>query len=132
MINNIYTLKEKDPPNFLSLFSEKLGYMDDGDLCFDLEEGDCEFTLIFENKSELNETDKKLLSSLLENIIELDLYVANRMRPHKDYEFELSYIEIRSEVSFSYCGVNVNSTWDFSFIATVNENQYEFHPKYNK
>ncbi len=131
MINNIHTLKEKNAPNFLELFNEEEIYVDDGDLCFDLEEDNCEFTVIFENKTELTETDRAILFSLLKKVVELDTLVAKRMRPYKDYEFELSYIEIGKSVLFSYCGINVNSTWEYEFCVDPSQS-YSFTSRFEK
>ena len=132
MINNIYTLKEKNAADFVEIFSEEENYIDDGNLCFDIENGDCEFTVIFENKVELNEPDRALLFSLLRNVVELDALVAKSMSPYKDYEFELSYIEIGENILFSYCGINVNSTWEFVFDFIQDGESYNFQSKYSK
>ena len=116
MISNIHTLREKNPPDFLEGFKEEGWYINEGDLCYDVEANDCEFTIIFEGKSALSERDKLILGRLLEKIVELDLQIANKTKPYKDYEFEISYITIGDSVLFSYCGINVNSTWESEFI----------------
>lgn len=132
MINNIHTLQEKNSPNFLDVFKEEEIYIDDSDLCIDLEKDDCEFTVIFENKASLTEEDKTLLFRLLERVMELDYFVANRMSPYKDYEFELSYIKIGKSVLFSYCGINVNSTWEFEFEVVHEGESYGFQSKFKE
>lgn len=115
MINNIHTLSEKNPPNFLLGLKGDGWYVDECDLCYDVEDGDCEFTIIFEGKSALSESDKLVLGRLLDKVVELDLQIASKMKSYKDYEFELSYITIGKSVLFSYCGINVNSTWESEF-----------------
>ncbi len=132
MINNIHTLKEKHASNFLDFFKEEEIYIDDSDLCVDLEKGECEFTVIFENKASLNNDDRALLHSLLEKIVELDFFVANRMSPYEDYEFELSYVEIGKSVLFSYWSINVNSTWEFEFEVIREGEKYDFQSKLKK
>lgn len=115
MINNIHTLNEKNPPDFLEGFKEEGWYVDESDLCYDIEVDDCEFTIIVEGKSVLSENDKLVLRSLLGKVVELDLQIANKTKSYKDYEFELSYITIGKSVLFGYCGINVNSIWESEF-----------------
>ncbi len=123
MINNIHTLREKNPPNFVKDYKEDQWYVDESDLCYDFGAGDCEFTIIFEGRSELTNTDKLILGQLLSKVVELDSEVACKMKPYEDYEFELSYIiAIGTSVLFSYCGVNVNSTWESEFTIEGGEN----------
>ena len=62
-------------------------------------------------------------------VVELDALVAKRMRPYEDYEFELSYIEIGESVLFSYCGINVNSTWEYEFLIDAGES-YSFTSRF--
>ncbi|WDE10645.1 hypothetical protein [Thalassomonas haliotis] len=107
-------------------------YTDDSDLCIDLEKDDCEFTVIFKNKTELTEADRALLTCLLEKVVVLDTFVANRMSSSDDYEFELSYVEIGKSVLFSYCGINVNSTWEFEFNAIQEGESYNFKSRFEK
>ncbi|MCG7940575.1 MAG: hypothetical protein N0C88_17240 [Candidatus Thiodiazotropha lotti] len=121
MINNIHTLKEKNPPDFVKDYKEDEWYVDEGDLCYDFGSGDFEFTLIFEGKSELFDIDKLILGQLLGEVVKLDSEVARKMKPYEDYEFELSYITIGKSVLFSYCGINVNSTWESEFNIEVGE-----------
>ena len=120
MINNIHTLREKNPPD-LKDYKEDEWYIDENDLCYDFGSGNCEFTLIFEGKSELSDMDKLILGKLLDEVVKLDSDVARKMKPYKDYEFELSYITIGKSVLFSYCGINVNSTWESEFNIEVGE-----------
>ena len=115
MINNIHTLREKNAPNFSEDLAEEGWYEENGDLCFDFGSNDCEFTLVFEGRSSLSEKDNLVLRKLLDSIVDLDFEIANKMKPYRDYEFELSYITIGESVLFSYCGINVNSTWESEF-----------------
>lgn len=55
-------------------------------------------------------------------MVDPDFEIANKMKPHKDYEFELSYITIGESVLFSYCGINVNSTWESGFTIEGGDN----------
>ncbi len=122
MINNIHTLKEKNPPSFIKDYKEEKWYEDESDLCYDFGVDDCEFTLIFEGKSELSNMDKLILEQLLGRVVELDSEVASKMKPYKGYEFELSYITIGKSILFCYCGINVNSTWESEFNIEGSEN----------
>ncbi|GAA3564704.1 hypothetical protein [Marinobacter xestospongiae] len=122
MINNIHTLREKNPPNFVKDYKYDEWYLDESDLCYDFGTGDCEFTIIFEGRSELTNMDKLILSQLLGKVVELDSEVASKIKPYEDYEFELSYITIGASVLFSYCGVNVNSTWESELTIEDGEN----------
>lgn len=131
MINNIHTLQEKNLLDFLDVFNEEEIYFDNGDFCVDLEKDNFGFTVIFEKKTSLTGEDKTLLFSLLEKVVDLDYFVANRMNPYRDYEFELSYIQIGSSVSFSYRGINVNSTWEFEFEIIREDGNYAFKSKFN-
>ena len=122
MINNIHTLKEKQPQDFSKLITEQGWYEDEGDLCYDLGVNGYEFTLVFKGKSNLSNKDYILLNELLRNVVDLDFEIANKTKPYKDYEFELSYITIGKTILFSYCGINVNSTWESEFKMEGDEN----------
>ncbi|WP_432470916.1 hypothetical protein [Amphritea sp. HPY] len=104
-------------------------YTYETDLCFDFGADGCEFTVVFEGKIELTDEDRAILFSLLKSVVELDSIVARKMNSYKDYEFELSYITVGSTILFSYCGVNVNSTWEFEFIIEAGDN-YSFTSKF--
>ena len=82
-MNGYYQLEKNHLNQYLDILNKSESYQDDEGICIDIAYKDADFTLVFLAPIEL--PDKKDISALIETLIELDSFIANRENAKKHY-----------------------------------------------